>query len=580
MTSKTGIGLASAILLILSQAVAAAGLQGHIVDNNGHAVAGAMITVSAPVPGPTALTVFSDGKGQFKFPADDNYGDGSKLAVSIRALGYELDTAHINAADKQALKLTVIARATVNQVASAPASAWLGRAADHEAVSSFVMDCVGCHQVPAPQFRAYADAIADIQGSDRHDISHQGWHALVQYMSLISSEEFARGAEAKSVDVQNVYSVKDAPSVTNFLADHFPGRMDEIHGFNWGAPLAVTSDTVIREYEIPQPNAVREALLLGKPKQLYVADVASNRIFKVDPASGYTSVITIPAETDVGPHSLHRGADGSLWMAPFVSSVVGHYDIASGQWKTWPMKDITGKSTGVHDLSFGAEHTLLTDKDGYIWFSDVTNNAIGYLDPATGKSEIYRAPEPPGRPGNGSMYGLVMTADREHLWFSQLRIGNVGSFNIKTRKFEQSFMLPTNAGPRRLGISADGILYVPLYGRGQLVEYDTKAYKLIGQYDLPDTASAPYATVWDPLRKVVWVTTTNADVLYRFDPRDKSIAALPLPRMGALIRTLDVDPDTGVLVTSYGNIVQQVHGPRMALMIDPGDHVIGQGKGK
>jgi hypothetical protein len=34
---------------------------------------------------------------------------------------------------------------------------------------------------------------------------------------------------------------------------------------------------------------------------------------------------------------------------------------------------------------------------------------------------------------------------------------------------------------------------------------------------------------------------------------------------------VDVDPATGRLVTSYGNIVEQVQGPRMALIIEPGD---------
>ncbi len=567
--------MATAMLLAGAyKGATAASLQGHVVDANGKAVSGAMVTVVAPVPGPTALTAFSTADGSFHFPADGNYGDGTKLTVSIRVLGYELDTTRINVTGKQDIQLTVITRATDNQAASAPASAWLGQSADQEAVSTFVMDCVGCHQVPAVHLRNYASAIADIPGADRHDIAHQGWTAITQYMSLLSAEEFARGPEAKPVDVKNVYSVGDKSRVINFMTDHFTGRMNEIHGYSWGAPLAVTADTVIREYEVPGPNAIREALLLGSPKQLYAADVSTSRIFKIDPATGSTSVINIPFETTVGPHSLHRGADSSLWMAPFISTVVGHLDTRTGQWKTWPMKDITGKATGIHDLSFGSDHTLLTDKQGNIWFSDVTNNSVGYLDPTTGKIEEYRAPTIEGRAPNGSLYGLVMTKDREHLWFSQLAIGSFGSFNIKTRKFEQSVQLPLNAGPRRLGISDDDILYVPLYGRGQMVEYDTKTNKQIGIYDLPDRASVPYSVTWDQLRKVVWVATTNGDVLYRFDPKSKQFTVLPLPRTGALMRTIDVDPDTGVLVGSYGNIVQNVHGPRMALIIEPGDHVI------
>jgi cytochrome c len=73
------------------------------------------------------------------------------------------------------------------------------------------------------------------------------------------------------------------------------------------------------------------------------------------------------------------------------------------------------------------------------------------------------------------------------------------------------------------------------------------------------------------VRRVVWVLTANGDVIYRFDPRDKSFGVLPMPRTQAFLRMLDVDPVTGVLVTSYANIVDVVQGPRMALIIDPGD---------
>jgi len=44
-----------------------------------------------------------------------------------------------------------------------------------------------------------------------------------------------------------------------------------------------------------------------------------------------------------------------------------------------------------------------------------------------------------------------------------------------------------------------------------------------------------------------------------------------MPRKGAFLRMVDIDPESGNLITTYGNIVQNVHGPRMAVIIDPGD---------
>ena len=97
---------------------------------------------------------------------------------------------------------------------------------------------------------------------------------------------------------------------------------------------------------------------------------------------------------------------------------------------------------------------------------------------------------------------------------------------------------------------------------------------MIGIYDLPDRASAPYSTTWDPRRGVVWITTSNADAIYRFDPKTKAFGVLPLPRERAFLRGVIVDRQTGALVTSYGNIVEHVRGPRMAVIIDPGDAVV------
>jgi streptogramin lyase len=174
---------------------------------------------------------------------------------------------------------------------------------------------------------------------------------------------------------------------------------------------------------------------------------------------------------------------------------------------------------------------------------------------------------------------MVMASDRTRIWYSQLGAASFGSFNVETLKFETSVQLPDKgSGPRRITISDEDVLYVPLYGTGQLVEYDARARKTIGTYDLPDRASAPYAVTWDPKRKVVWIPTSNGNVIYRFDPRDKSLAVLPLPREGAFMRMLQVDKKSGALITSYGNIVENVHGPRMAVIIDLGDQPAGSSR--
>jgi virginiamycin B lyase len=335
--------------------------------------------------------------------------------------------------------------------------------------------------------------------------------------------------------------------------------------------LIVTAHTSIREFEVAPPNAVREAVPYQGTDYLYAADVSSNRLIRIDTRSGALKDYPIPGKELWGPHTLVPGADG-IWVSPFFPGALLRFDPHAEQWKLWRLNQPGRPPVGLHDMSFDAEHELATDHHGRIWFSDIVNNAVGWLDPGSGKSGEFKIPPVPGRTGGEQVYGLAMSPDRTHVWYCQLGIGSFGSFNTETLKFEThvEFASPT-AGPRRMSMSDDGVLYLGLYGAGQLAAYDTKTGRMVGIYDLPDRASAPYATTWDPIRKVVWIPTSNADVIYRFDPRTRRIGVLPLPREGGFLRIVHVDRRSGDLVTSYANIVEHVRGPRMALLIDLGD---------
>lgn len=571
---------ATAAMLCLADAGAAT-LQGQVVDTNGQPVAQAQVILEreAGASGAGVITVFTSATGQFRFPEALPELKRERLQLRARALGYRAVNQSVRssgAAGNEALNATLVVAKTDNQVDVAPASAWLNRITSRAEQAAFVMNCIDCHQVPASEQRAYAAAIDDVHAADPALARTESWKSIVKYMNYLSSWEFSRGRrkEDEKLNSEAVYAVDNGDDVVKAMVKYFPDRLDRITGYKWGAPLIATANTAIWEYAVPHPNAVREALMLGEPRQLWLADVAANRLVAVDVATGRQKSHEVPSDVLMSPHSLHKDKDGSIWVTPLFNSVVAHLDVATGKWQTWRLKTPDGKSPGIHDLSFGWEHELLKDERGRIWYSDIGNNAVGYFDPKDGSARVFGAPASPGRAGRTSLYGLSMTSNRKEVWYSQLGNGTFGGFDIDKQQFIGPFQLPDrNAGPRRIAISDTDVLYMALYGGGQLAEFDTKTRKMIGVYDLPDTASAPYATTWDPLRKVVWIATSNGDVIYRFDPKTKQFGVLPLPREQAFLRMIDVDPKTGVLVTSYANIVDIVQGPRMALVIDPGDGV-------
>ncbi|MCC6202476.1 MAG: hypothetical protein IT494_05680 [Gammaproteobacteria bacterium] len=555
---------------------------GSVVDGNGNPIAQAQVVYQPPPgsAGASAITVFADAQGEFAFPQAFSGTPGASLPLVSRALGYEYRTQARSGSNQSRPQVTLLMDRVVNQAAVAPASAWLRqRIPERQQQSQFVMDCIDCHQVPAPEVRDYAAAIADMHAPDPAVARTQSWQMIVQYMNRLSAWEFSRGSRKADTPPQPdaVYSVNNEDAVAARLADRFGDRLEAIEGYAWGAPLAVTPQTAIYEYAVPEPNAVREAVLLGG-RALWVADVATNRMYEIDIASGRQKIHEAPVDVPIGPHSLHRAADGGLWVTPLFNNVLSRINPASGEWRTWMVRDERGRGAGIHDLSFGHDHELLTDASGRIWFSDIGNNGVGYLDPKTGRTELFAAPPVPGRENEPAMlYGLIMNKARNQIWYSQLGIGAIGGFDIDRQQFFEPIALPDpNSGPRRITIDDADVMYVALYGGGQLLEFDLNTRRIIGAHDLPDTASAPYTATWDPVRKVVWIGTANGDVIYRFDPKTKGFQVLPLPRTRAFLRMIDIDRATGVLVTSYANIVELVQGPRMAVIIDPGDNVYPQ----
>ncbi len=573
----------SACVLTPAQAVVTFG--GHVFDLNGRPLAQAMVTVTrqAAKPGIAAISVFTDEAGVFRFNQPFIDASIEELELSASALGYVQVNKSSEVSKRwrdRAVDATIIMEKQANQAATVPASAWLHTIEDPVERAQLITNCVSCHQFPSSEVRAYARAIDDVAIGDPQAVREQSWAAIAKYMRLLmeNNSVFRRGDEKYTdpTNVKRIYSTGAAPVNTRLLGKYMKGRYDVMKGYQYGAPLAVTANTLIREYAIDQPNTIREALLAGNPKKLWVADVYSDGMIEVDVETGEQNIHAIDSDVYVGPKSIFHGENDAIWISPLSerNNIVARLDLNTKEWETWVLLIDPSAKSNMFDLAADSNRELAIDIHGRIWFCDVRATALGHFNLETGELNRISIPDVAGhKEGWGRATSLVMTSDKKYVWYTQHGIGVFGAFNVETMEFETFEQLPlVNSYPRRPTISDQDILYIPLFTSGQLVEYDTNTRQLIGIYDLPDTTSAPFAATWDNVRQIVWVTTTNANVIYRFEPKNKSFSIIPLPREGAFLRMISVDQDTGFLVTSYANISEAVKGPRMALIIDPGDN--------
>src|SRR6185437_4663525 len=191
---------------------AAAQTGGRVADLNNQGLSGAMVTLtkSPQAHGPAAMTVFSDEHGSFVFLSTAPAG-----TLSVRLLGYKL----VEGASPLATAghVTLLMRPEANQVGTAPASAFLRgitRAADREVL---VGTCVGCHQLPAPEVRAYAKLLDDTPQTQTPESRQTSWEAVVQQMNYISAKEFSRAGGPASAG-ESVYSGGEPGPMAKVLA--------------------------------------------------------------------------------------------------------------------------------------------------------------------------------------------------------------------------------------------------------------------------------------------------------------------------------------------------------------------------
>lgn len=556
-------------------------IQGRVLDKNGQPVSGSMVTLNqkAPGHGADALTVFTDDKGHFTFPEHLAKGPRRQLSLYAKALNFVQVTANGQPLALATVDLTkeivLVMQRKINQAQTVPASAWLRDMENTPAKGNLIIACVNCHQFPTPEVKDFTLSLNDIETDNPRTAREQSWHAMFQYMRFKFGDVIARGIgqdlpyEVKINPGNYSFNRQDEDEVVPMLASQMPSRFDVLKDFDYGAQLAVNAGTVIREYTVSSPNAIREALSSGDGNQLWAADFYGEKLVHIDAKSGQQTDFKVPFERNTGPHTLLRGNDGSLWLAGIFESFIGQLEPETGQWRVWTLKS---KPAPVpHDLSYNFHNELATDLHGRIWYSDSGNNRLGYFHPENNEEGSFPAPIIAGRTeANMLMYGLVMTSGRQRICYTQLG-GHFGCFNTETMQLEKTLEFPRGAGPRRMAIDEHDRIYIPLFGSGQLVEYDGQALEKLATYDLPDRASGPYAATWDPVRRVVWIATSNADVLYRFDPETKAFGVIPLPHPKAYLRMIAVDPKTGYLVSSYGNLPEDVDGPRTVLVVDPGD---------
>jgi streptogramin lyase len=561
-------------LILLALPAKALELHGKVIGTSGKALSGVLmkVTPATLVVGGRSVSVFSGSDGTYQLSEPD-IDDSIKYTLSAHLIGYKSVQAMAigpAASTKAGLRIDLTLKPTKNLADQAPASAWMQGFPDDADSRHALWQCAGCHQLPSPKMQRYAALTNKTPLAGRVAT----WHAMIQYMRIktfdLGPENSAWPSTPQEVKANPEYSSYDSEDETiiaRALAAHLPTSYTTLNYYNPHAPLGVMPRTVIREYQMPTDGFTREVGLSIRSPYAWGADLVHNQLVRLDPRSSAVAYVKVPYEKASGPHTIMDDPQGNLWVTSIENDLLMRLDPSTEKWTLY--QDF-GPGALIHDLAVDSNFQVAYDHKGRVWATLIGKNKMGGLNPETRETIQFEAPQPKGKSAiHTAIYGTVMNAARTHVWYAQLG-GGVGAFNVNTLKFEDYIPFEMGEGPRRLAIDESDRIYVPLMGASQIYIYDTRTHKKIARVKLPDRWAAPYNVTWDSWRKCLWIGTTNANVIYRMDPKTYKFTRYPLPSRGAYVRMITFDRHTGNLWTAYSATGE---GPQALVEIDPGDGV-------
>jgi len=210
------------------------------------------------------------------------------------------------------------------------------------------------------------------------------------------------------------------------------------------------------------------------------------------------------------PHDPAAGPDNALWYTGMTSNTLGRLDPRTGEIKEYPLKT---PGSGPHGLT--------PDASGNIWFTANHKGYIGMLDPRTGEVAVYPMPDTAA----GDPHSLVFD-HRDVLWFT-VQLGNfVGRLDPRSGIVTPKQSLTNDSRPYGIAVNSRGVPFFCEFGTNKIGSIDPGTMQ-ITEYLLLNGARPRRLTVSPD--DLVYYTDFNRGFLGRLDPKSGAVAEWPSP---------------------------------------------------
>src|SRR5215813_2179901 len=516
----TSIVLGAAVLLLVigglvaAQSPSPAALSGKVGSQAEGAMEG--VIVGAKKAGSTITTwVVSNSQGQYSFPQDRM--EPGQYAISIRVVGYELPKTSVEVTAQGAHLDLQLHKVTSNSKLATQLSngEWLMSVPGTREQKLSLAGCVNCHTLQRVMFSRFsADEMAQVV---QRMTMHTNNSSLV-HPWMRPSEGPIGPPVAGQVNLGKYLS-----SINLSAADTFEFPLKTLP-----RPKGKGTQVIYTMYDLPRPDASPHDEVFDGQGNVWYSDFNSQFIGKLDPKTGKVTEYRIPqnrlGQIAQGGLQIDIDKEGRIYFGNMSQMQIVRFDPRTERMETF--------KPPIPEAELGDGHLTMIDPafqhlDGKLWanVAFATGEAGGTWHVALATNTWTRVTYPPGSPlalaydivadSKNNMYGMHMNNDK--LWFIEGK-------TLKTVWYD----FPVKgAGCRRGHLDSQDRLWCGVFHGNGLAMFDLKTQK-ITEWKVPTPWTRPYDAQFDD-KTYVWTAGMDNDLAVRLNVQTGEFTEYLLP---------------------------------------------------
>ena len=277
-------------------------------------------------------------------------------------------------------------------------------------------------------------------------------------------------------------------------------------------PMLENLKAEIVEYEFPEAGAPLYPEFDGKGN-IWITDSTEPRLWKFSIADEEFTKYEFDGQASI---TLKIDNDGKVWFTDIPEGRIGYVDPTSGKSDIVEFPDIIP----VIDRNYAI--TLDVDDNNGVWATIANKNVLVRYDQDTKEFDVHKLPTKDSGPF------AVAIDDSGKVWFTQQTTGQIGFLEPSSGEIKEFVPDTPLATPETITFDSDGNLWIAEHQEGGGI---TKYNPLLDSFErikAPDNAAFPNSAIFDRYENV-WFALHTVDKIAAYDPHRGNVIEVPIP---------------------------------------------------